>query len=326
MRNRKRRGWGSGQAALVWLAAYWPNPYLRSGLILAILLLVGSGIVYAQSGNGYDLTWWTIAGGGKTDLTGGDYTLFSTAGQPEADAATLSAGQYSLLSGFWAAQPHTLVNCPAGPAISYTPANPQPGQPVQFTGTLASGNGQITFTWSFGDGQVQFLGQSLAHTYLYNGIYTVILTTSGQNPPCTSPPSTTTNITIGTGVSPYLVYLPLISRPSPIILTSTGNPAISLQIPAQVIGLQGSPDPTGDVTHLAWTAKSLPDSLVGYRVYRRAQGATEPFNLLATLPATLTTYTDDTTACGQSYYVTAFNATGESGASTVSYYSPACPK
>jgi hypothetical protein len=55
---------------------------------------------YAQTGGGDDLTWWTVDGGGKTEVSGGEYALLSTAGQPDAEVP-VSGGQYILFSGFW---------------------------------------------------------------------------------------------------------------------------------------------------------------------------------------------------------------------------------
>ena len=69
--------------------------------VLAVLLLVGGSLAaYAQTGGGYDLTWWTVDGGGETGISGGEYTLLSTAGQPDAEVP-VSGGQYTLLGGFW---------------------------------------------------------------------------------------------------------------------------------------------------------------------------------------------------------------------------------
>jgi hypothetical protein len=83
----------------------WHNSFLgRTGVLLpavAALLLLGGGLAaYAQTGGAYDLTWWTVDGGGKTGISGGEYTLLSTAGQPDAEVP-ISGGQYTLLSGFW---------------------------------------------------------------------------------------------------------------------------------------------------------------------------------------------------------------------------------
>ena len=66
-------------------------------VFITILLLLGvTGTVSAQGG--YDLSWWTINGGGDTS-TGGNYSLSGTLGQPEVEV--LSGGSYTLYGGFW---------------------------------------------------------------------------------------------------------------------------------------------------------------------------------------------------------------------------------
>ena len=98
----------------------------RLGLVLAVAaftLIVSVGIAVAQGdqrarletisedrfaqvqmqepvqATDYDLSWWTVDGGGATFNTGGGYSLGSTAGQP--DAAIWSGGDYALAGGFW---------------------------------------------------------------------------------------------------------------------------------------------------------------------------------------------------------------------------------
>ncbi len=68
---------------------------LLVGLLLLLSLSLAT-IVWA--GGGYDLSWWTMDGGGGT-VTGSSYTLSGTVGQP--DAASLSGGGYVLSGGFW---------------------------------------------------------------------------------------------------------------------------------------------------------------------------------------------------------------------------------
>ena len=80
---------------LVSLALTWPNP--------------GS----AQSGGPFDLSWFTIDGGGGTS-TGGGYSLSGTMGQPEA-GTTMGAGSFSLTGGFWSA-----VQTPGAPLLTIT--------------------------------------------------------------------------------------------------------------------------------------------------------------------------------------------------------------
>lgn len=63
---------------------------------LSLTLAVGAS---AQSGGGYDLSWWTVDGGGYTWSTGGGYSLAGTIGQP--DAGVLQGSGYTLAGGFW---------------------------------------------------------------------------------------------------------------------------------------------------------------------------------------------------------------------------------
>ena len=71
-------------------------------LTLAALLLLastaGAQSAVAQSGEGYELSWYTVAGGGGR-AEGGDYTLDSTAGQPA--AGKMEGGDFSVGGGFW---------------------------------------------------------------------------------------------------------------------------------------------------------------------------------------------------------------------------------
>jgi hypothetical protein len=63
-------------------------------LLPVALLLAGAGL----ADGGYELSWFTVNGGGGTS-TGGGYSLSGTAGQP--DAGFLTGGPYSLGGGFW---------------------------------------------------------------------------------------------------------------------------------------------------------------------------------------------------------------------------------
>lgn len=63
------------------------------------LLTFLAPVVLAQSGGGYDLSWWTVDGGGYTWSEGGGYALGGTIGQP--DAGVLQGSGYTLAGGFW---------------------------------------------------------------------------------------------------------------------------------------------------------------------------------------------------------------------------------
>jgi hypothetical protein len=70
--------------------------------ILAAATLLAAA-THAQSGGGYDLSWWTIDGGGITFATGGTFNLGGTIGQPDA-SNVLTGGVFSLTGGFWFAR------------------------------------------------------------------------------------------------------------------------------------------------------------------------------------------------------------------------------
>ncbi len=77
------------------------KPRLIFMLLITALLLVSIPAAQAAP-QVYDLPWWKVAGGGG-DSQGGSYLLRGTAGQ--AEAGTLTGGQYILEGGFWSGFP-----------------------------------------------------------------------------------------------------------------------------------------------------------------------------------------------------------------------------
>jgi hypothetical protein len=61
----------------------------------------------AQTDGPYELSWYTIDGGGGRTSSGGPYLLTGTIGQP--DAAWSQGGRYELLGGFWPGGPLCIV-------------------------------------------------------------------------------------------------------------------------------------------------------------------------------------------------------------------------
>jgi len=73
--------------------------YKTIALVVLVALTLWTVLpVRAQSGDGYDLTWSTIDGGGGVS-SGGGYLLGGTIGQP--DAGAMTGGGYTLVGGFW---------------------------------------------------------------------------------------------------------------------------------------------------------------------------------------------------------------------------------
>ncbi len=69
-------------------------------LCVALLCgLVVAGGVLAMPTASYDLSWWTVDGGGATLSIEGGYALSGSLGQP--DAGALASDDYMLSGGFW---------------------------------------------------------------------------------------------------------------------------------------------------------------------------------------------------------------------------------
>jgi len=75
--------------------------------VLAALAVVGLGGASASAT--FDLSWYTIDGGGAMFSTGGNYSLGGTIGQH--DAGVMSGGTFTLVGGFWAL-PTSPALCP----------------------------------------------------------------------------------------------------------------------------------------------------------------------------------------------------------------------
>ena len=66
-------------------------------LLLGLAPAAAGGLVLAQTGGGFDLTWHTQDSGGGLS-TGGGYVQSAAAGQP--DAGVMAGGGYTLSGGF----------------------------------------------------------------------------------------------------------------------------------------------------------------------------------------------------------------------------------
>ncbi|NIM93923.1 MAG: hypothetical protein GTO18_09465 [Anaerolineales bacterium] len=65
-------------------------------LLLSIFIMFGTAL--ASTTASYELTWWTVDGGGG-ESTSGTFSVNGTMGQH--DAGTMSGGSYGLSGGFW---------------------------------------------------------------------------------------------------------------------------------------------------------------------------------------------------------------------------------
>ncbi len=69
---------------------------------------------------------------------------------------------------------------PLSASFTYSPSNPAPVLAVTFTASATGGTQPYSYNWDFGDGFTSN-GQSVSHSYLLPGTYTVTLTVNDAN-------------------------------------------------------------------------------------------------------------------------------------------------
>jgi len=73
-------------------------------MVPVLLVLLASGLLFTSTAltstsTDYDLSWWTVDGGGGALSIEGGYSLSGSVGQP--DAVVWAGGGYALAGGFW---------------------------------------------------------------------------------------------------------------------------------------------------------------------------------------------------------------------------------
>ncbi len=74
----------------------WNMKQERLALTTSVAVLTLS----AATANSFEISWYTVDGGGALQSTGGTYALSGSIGQP--DAGRVTGGSYALTGGFWA--------------------------------------------------------------------------------------------------------------------------------------------------------------------------------------------------------------------------------
>ena len=85
-----------------------PNDPLRVALLRFAAVTLTLALAPSAFGQDFDLSWYTIDGGGEMFSNGGDFELSGTIGQPDAGVA-MTGGSFELIGGFWAGT--TPVEC-----------------------------------------------------------------------------------------------------------------------------------------------------------------------------------------------------------------------
>jgi hypothetical protein len=91
------------------------KPRLLYLIELALLFLLISVPILARplavsAADTYELTWWSIDGGGIMNASAGEDSLSGTIGQPE--AGVFSGGGYALTGGFWGLESYGAIYLP----------------------------------------------------------------------------------------------------------------------------------------------------------------------------------------------------------------------
>ena len=89
---------------------------MKNRFALVLVALIGAfGLSVSQANAQFDLSWYTIDGGGGTSA-GGSFSLSGTIGQHDA-GGPMTGGSFSLTGGFW------VGGAPAGPSCPPCPAD-----------------------------------------------------------------------------------------------------------------------------------------------------------------------------------------------------------
>jgi hypothetical protein len=80
-------------------------------LVMVLAVVLVGGFVSAQTGDGFDLSWHVMAGGGAGGpLAGSGFSLRSTVGQTAID--TLSDATFWVGNGYWYGEGERLIYLP----------------------------------------------------------------------------------------------------------------------------------------------------------------------------------------------------------------------
>ncbi len=101
----------------------------KQGILVTLVVL---GLIVSSSWGQYELSWYTIDGGGGRS-SGGQYELLGTIGQP--DAGWSRGGDYELLGGFCRAGHCALWISPALQGSLNTGLNQEPVRQLTYTKT-----------------------------------------------------------------------------------------------------------------------------------------------------------------------------------------------
>lgn len=135
---------------------------IRGGVVGLVWQSMVSATLPAATAATYDLPWHTIAGGGVSSTTAGNFTLGATLGQ--ATAWPLSGRSYNLNGGFWQAE---FASIPGAPIIDCVLNWAERVYPSLFGPAGAASQTVTPYYYRYYPGTNAFLGSSSADNQLY---------------------------------------------------------------------------------------------------------------------------------------------------------------
>ncbi|MEM7220381.1 MAG: PKD domain-containing protein [Pseudomonadota bacterium] len=199
------------------------------------LVEVGSSVTFSAVvvGSNPIAFQWRADG---VDIPGATSASYTSTGHTLADDGTLLTLVASNPAGTTVSQPATLsvepMNMPPSAAFTVTPTNGiiPLAITVDGSGSSDSDGTVVGYTWSFGDG-FNGSGQSLFHTYLVDGTYTITLTVTDEDG---ASASTTQTVVADPPVLPSITNQPqpqsiLVGEGTSFSVAALGTPPLSYQ-------------------------------------------------------------------------------------------------
>jgi hypothetical protein len=207
----------------------------------------------------YDISWYTVDGGGAMMAVGASFELSGTIGQP--DAGTLTGSDFELIGGFWGAGaagelPQVTIVSANPPAASGNPYAPgQPFRDVLDTGTSSALTAGIGGAGTPPQGSIEYAQISVTFSAAPSPAPSV----SNVSIDCTGGTCPSVVSVSGSGAGPFLIAL---SAPIPpancTTLTFSGTEA-GQKLAYQSLPADVNLDSASNTQDLLWLVQRLND-------------------------------------------------------------------
>jgi uncharacterized repeat protein (TIGR01451 family) len=230
-------------------------------MALAVLVLLPA----AATAQPYDVSWWTVDGGGGSSA-GGPYVLTGTAGQPDA-GGPFAGASYGLYSGFWSLAAGGAIGPQADLGVTKTNGQTTsvPGQSVTYT-IVATNSGPSAVTSATVSDTPPAALQGVAWTCVASAGSSCPASGSGTiaasvNLLVNGTATFTMTATIQPGATGQLVNTASVSAPGgvldPVAANNSGTDTDTLQPTTDLtVSITDSPDPVAQGASLTYTLQA----------------------------------------------------------------------